>query len=281
MTVEACKEVLARKSKSFALAARLLPRRIANDAAVVYAFCRRADDAIDEGSGTPATLRRLRDEVLSIFSGAPQSDTQLAAFQEVAQRCGIPRAYVDELLDGMEMDVGFTDYASVVELLVYCHRVAGTVGLMMCHVMGVTDPRALRRAAHLGIAMQLTNICRDVAEDAANGRVYLPRLLGTPRDAVRVLLREADRYYASADVGIRMLPWRCALAVRTARHVYAAIGKRIAARGYAVDAGRAFVPLALKLVLLARSLFAVPRRLPPPSPAPARIVRFPDDVLPL
>lgn len=281
MSVEACKQVLARKSKSFALAGRLLPGRVANDAAVVYAFCRRADDAIDEGSGTPATLRRLREEVDSIFSGAPQGDAQLAAFQEVAWRCAIPRAYVDELLDGMEMDVGFADYATVAELLVYCHRVAGTVGLMMCHVMGVTHPRALRHAAHLGIAMQLTNICRDVAEDAANGRVYLPRLLGRPRDAVRALLRQADRYYASADIGIRMLPWRCALAVRTARHVYAAIGKRIAARGYAVDAGRAFVPLATKLVLLARSLFALPRRLPPPSPAPDRVVRFPDDVLPL
>ena len=279
MSVEACREVLARKSKSFALAARLLPHAVADDAAVVYAFCRRADDRVDESPATAEALEELRAEVDAIYSGKETGDAQLAAFQEVANRRRIPREYVDGLLDGMEMDVRGARYASLSDLLLYCYRVAGTVGLMMCHVMGVRVPRALRRAAHLGIAMQLTNICRDVAEDAARGRVYLPASLGSPPQAIRALLAEADRYYASADAGIRMLGWRCGLAVRTARQVYAAIGRRIAANGYDPQAGRAIVSGPRKLLLLLRSLFALPRRLPCPSPL--RLVRYPDDVLPL
>ena len=271
--------MLARKSKSFALAARLLPHSVADDAAVVYAFCRRADDRVDESPATAEALQELRAEVDAIYAGIEPGEEQLAAFQEVAQRRRIPREYVNALLDGMEMDVRGARYASLSDLLLYCYRVAGTVGLMMCHVMGVRVPRALRHAAHLGIAMQLTNICRDVAEDAARGRVYLPASLGPPPQAVRALLREADRYYASADAGICMLGWRCGLAVRTARQVYAAIGRRIAANGYDPQAGRAIVSGPRKLLLLLRSLFALPRRLPYPSPL--RLVRYPDDVLPL
>ena len=199
----------------------------------------------------------------------------------------------------MEMDVRGASYPSLADLLLYCHRVAGTVGLVMCHVMGVRDPRALKRAAHLGIAMQLTNICRDVAEDWDNARVYLPRALfgeSVPagpfppalregaRSSVRVLLDEAERYYASADAGLALLGWRCALAVRTARFVYAAIGRRIEAQGCDVLAGRAVVPLWRKLLLAGRAFFAGLFELPlgarAPS-APLSVLRFPDDVLPL
>ena len=302
--VLACRDVLARKSKSFALAARLLPPGVAADAAVVYAFCRRADDAIDLSpfGAREAALLKLRAEIASIYAGEPQADAQLSAFQEAALRRGIPRAYLDELLDGMAMDVRGTSYATLRELILYCHRVAGTVGLMMCHVMGVRDVHALRRAAHLGIAMQLTNICRDVAEDWDNGRLYLPRaLLGRAapsiaagpfplplreraRAAVRVLLEEAERYYASADTGMGSLDFRCALAVRTARKVYSAIGRRIEAQGCDVLAGRAFVSGLRKLALAASALVSglldLRLRLPAPG-APLAVVRFPDDVLPL
>jgi phytoene synthase len=300
MTVQTCREVLARNSKSFALAARLLPRRVADDAAVVYAYCRRADDLIDESPSSAATVERLRVELDSIFSGAPQADAQLAAFQEVVARRRIPRAYLAELLDGMEMDVEGASYPALDALLLYCHRVAGTVGLMMCHVMGVRDPRALRHAAHLGIAMQLTNICRDVGEDWRMGRVYLPGALAPdassgqgpfPRHlrdaaarATRILLEEADRYYASADGAIAWLGWRCAFAVRTARFVYAEIGRGVRRQGCDPLARRAVVPLWRKLALVARALFVGLRqvrfRLPGPS-APLTLVRFPDDVVPL
>jgi phytoene synthase len=293
--------VLRLNSKSFWLAARLLPPGVADDAAVVYAFCRRADDAIDARPAARDSLEALRREVDSIWSGDSQPDALLSAFQEVALRRGIPRAYVGELLDGMEMDVRCAAYSSLHDLLLYCHRVAGTVGLMMCHLMGVHDPRALRSAAHLGIAMQLTNICRDVAEDWEMGRLYLPRaLLGRSppplaagpfggliveraRFAIRILLEDAERFYASADAGIPLLGFRCALAVRTARFVYAAIGRRIEARGCDPLAGRAVVPLATKLLLVAKAfLFACGRRLVVrPQRAVVALLRFPDDVLPL
>ena len=293
--------VLAQNSKSFALAARLLPPGVADDAAVVYAFCRRADDCIDlaRPAVRPLALAMLRAEVASVWSGAPQALPQLAALQEVAQRRAIPRDYFDELLDGMEMDVRGASYSSLADLLLYCHRVAGTVGLVMCHVMGVRDPRALKRAAHLGIAMQLTNICRDVAEDWENARVYLPRaLIGDAvaagpfpaalreraRSSVRALLDEAERYYSSADVGLALLGWRCALAVRTARFVYAAIGRRLEAQGCDVLAGRAVVPLWRKLLLAGRALVFGLRELPFGARSPSAklsVLRFPDDVLPL
>ena len=299
--VLACRAILAQNSKSFALASRLLPPGVADDAAVFYAFCRRADDRIDLSAPAvrPAALEQLRAEVESVYAGAAQADVQLEALQELVVRRHIPRVYLDEFLDGMEMDVRGDAYASLADLLLYCHRVAGTVGLVMCHVMGVRDPRALKRAAHLGIAMQLTNICRDVAEDWENARLYLPRALfgqGLPagpfpvqlresaRSTVRALLEEADRYYASADQGLALLGWRCALAVRTARYVYAGIGRRIEAQGCDVLAGRAVVPLWRKLLLAGRALiagiFELPLAARPPN-APLSVLRFPDDVLPL
>ncbi len=298
--------VLAANSKSFALAARLLPRGMAEDAAVVYAFCRRADDAIDRAPlrEQPAALQALRAQVDAAWSHAAPADALLSALQEVARRRQMPRAYFDELLDGMEMDVRGQDYATLDELLGYCHRVAGTVGLMMCHVLGVRSAKALRHAAHLGIAMQLTNICRDVVEDFALGRLYLPRagfkgavlpggqfperLQFPAKLAVRALLAEARRYYASADEGLRLLGWRPALAIRTARLVYAAIGDRLEAIDCDVLAGRAVVPLWRKLWLAARAfaagLLELPRRLPAlhvPHQIPEVVLRFPDDVLPL
>jgi phytoene synthase len=277
--VELCAATIARHSRSFALAARLLPPGAREDAAVVYTWCRRADDAVDlatspaEAAGALARVRAELDGV--VYGAAPTSDLALAAFAEVVRRRGIPRAYPEELLAGMEMDVLGARYETVDDLLRYCFRAAGTVGLMMSHVMGVSHPRALRNAAHLGIAMQLTNVCRDVEEDWDRGRLYVPRelldgvgagdlaaRLGAPLPraaapalalAIRALLALADRYYASGDAGLAALHWRCALAVRTARLVYADIGRVLAARGHDPLAGRAVVPGGRKLALVARA----------------------------
>ncbi|MEO5769238.1 MAG: phytoene/squalene synthase family protein [Polyangia bacterium] len=274
--------ILAHHSKSFALAGKLLPAWCRYDAAVLYAWCRRCDDAVDFADEGQASMKtsmeapteergaavvRLRDELSTIYAGNPQSDPVLAAFQELVSRHQIPRVYADELLAGMSMDVGVVRYRTFAELLLYCYRAAGTVGLMMAHVMKVKDPPALRRAADLGIAMQLTNICRDVAEDERRGRVYLPaELQGSdagllpsqhPQStaaAVAELLRRADLFYRSGDVGLRRLPWRCGLAIRAARFIYAEIGAVIARRGFDVLAGRAVVPRMRKAWLVLRAL---------------------------
>lgn len=286
--------VLAAGSKSFALAARLLPRASRDDATVLYAWCRRADDAIDlaEIAEQPAALARLEAELDAIDGDGEPPDRLLAALQDVVRRRAIPLDYLHELVAGMAMDVAGVTYPTLDALLAYCFRVAGTVGLMMGHVMGVREPEALRHAAHLGIAMQLTNVCRDVREDAARGRSYVPAALlaeggGAVPRAVERLLAEADRFYASADRGVAALSFRCAFAVRIARLVYARIGRVLAARRFDPFAGRAVVSTPRKLWLVAHAgLLAIaeaPRRIRARfSPAPlARTVRFPHDVLPI
>jgi 15-cis-phytoene synthase len=309
--IQRCLETLAQHAKSFYFASHVLPRGGRAEAAVLYAWCRFADDAIDLAprEAGPDNLARLGRELDDIYARRPQSDLVLAAFQQVVHARGLPRAYPAELIAGLAMDITKDRYATLDELLLYSYRVAGTVGLMMCHVLGVSDETALRRAAHLGIAMQLTNICRDVREDWERGRLYLPLDLlskaGAPgldvhlggdlpvvarapiATVVRQLLTEADRFYQSADQGIAALSPRCALAVRTARLVYAAIGGRIAARGYDALSGRAFVPLGRKLGLLARAVAVTAMeslrrgRRSFRATRITRELRYPDDVLPL
>jgi len=305
-----CRRVIAAHSKSFDLASRLFPAERRDEVAALYAWCRVADDAIDcaPDAARRDTIDALRARLHDVYAGRPQQDPILHCFQEVVRARRIPIDYPLELLEGLAMDVGPVQYERVDELLVYCWRVAGTVGLMMCHVMGVSDGRATPHAAHLGIAMQLTNICRDVVEDWGRGRLYVPAELLAPdvarwlhantgaggpdcwpervrpalADAVAALLALADRYYASADVGLRHLEPRSALAVRTARLVYAEIGRRIEATGCDVTRGRAVVPTARKLRLVGRCLhrFAADRRRwrAPALVTPRRVLRCDDAV---
>jgi 15-cis-phytoene synthase len=299
-----------RHSKSFALASRLLPRQAGENAAIVYAWCRRADDAIDESvAESPAqALVRLRHELGELYADAAPSDPVLTAFRRVLRDTGIPWQYPADLLAGMEMDVAGHEYERFEDLLVYCYRVASTVGLMMCHVMGVSHTAALRYAAHLGLAMQLTNICRDVREDWQRGRLYLPdellarhglgglgRRRGQPfpddavegcRGAIADLLAIADRYYDSSDAGLEYLSWRCALGVNAARRIYSAIGSELARESCDVRAPRAVVPTARKLWLCAQALGStLGRRLLSPhlafEPISLQTVQHGTDLIPL
>lgn len=304
-----CADTLARHGKSFALASVWLPPAERGAAAALYTWCRRADDAVDAPAGLApaAALASVERRLDAIYAGDAQADPADAAFQRVVLEHAVPAEYPRQLLAGLAMDVAGTPYPDLASLYLYCYRVAGTVGLMMTHVLGVSDERALRHAAQLGIAMQLTNICRDVHEDWQAGRLYLPAELlsdvGLPElgselgrplptsaraplaRALDVLLGEADRWYACADRGLSALPWRAALAIRTARRVYAAIGDRIRASGCDVFAGRAVVPPRHKIGLAAasagRALLELPARTLRPHRRVAiqRIVRFPDDVL--
>lgn len=280
---------IAHHSKSFSLAARILPSACRDDAAVVYSYCRRVDDAVDEVAPelARAAIDSLRRELAGLYGDAdapPPADPVLARFAAICAERRIPRHYPAELIAGMEMDALGARYRSVDDLLAYCYRVAGVVGLMMCHVMGLRDERALTPATHLGIAMQLTNICRDVAEDWRRGRLYLPTELMADGEALaaaarggaalpdaaaaqlasatRALLALADRYYRSAADGLRALPWRCALGVRAARSLYAAIGDRVIAAGCDPRAPRAVVPRWRKLTLVAAAAVGAALELP-------------------
>ena len=306
-----CARTLSHHSKSFALAGRLLPEQQRRDAAVLYTYCRLVDDSIDlvEADAQPGALADLQRALDSVYRGEAQQDIRLHAFQELVQRRLLPREYPEQLLAGMRMDADGTEYRSLNELLLYCHRVAGVVGLMMAHVLGLHDARALRNAAHLGIAMQLTNICRDVAEDWQRGRLYLPlRMLSEsgpdaltgpctgplPRAAresvaivTRRLLNEADRFYRSGDAGLFALPFRAAFSIRAARLIYSAIGRRILRADYEPYSMRAVVPRSQKLRLLLRAAVLAALELPRRfrrSQQPAAldsVLRFPDDILPV
>jgi len=220
-------------------------------------------------------LRELRAELAAIYAGASMTTPETRCFQAVVLECAIPSRYPGGLLDGFAMDVAGTRYHTLADLERYAYRVAGTVGEMLCHVMGVRDTRALSHAAALGVAMQLTNVCRDVVEDWSLGRMYVPAsffdpdtaaLLAAPGGAfpaaaraavaraVHRLLDIAGQRYRFADEGLRYLDRRARMAVRTARLVYAAIGDELARRRYDVFAGRAVVPTATKLRLLASAV---------------------------
>jgi phytoene synthase len=267
--VAEARAALAVGSKSFALVGKLLPQVVRDDAAVVYAYCRRADDLIDDAP-SPAVaataLASLQHELAAVYGGVPQREPRLTAFQEVVLRRQIPREVVDELLEGFAMDARATPivYETWEQLRLYCFRVAGTVGLMMCRVMGVQDPRAHEHAAALGMAMQLTNIARDVSEDWQRGRLYLPRELLAVRlvpggaltpeataalnGGLPALLAAAEPLYRRGDAGLPALDTRSAIAVRAARLIYSAIGAVLRARRHDVTAPRAVVPRWRKLL---------------------------------
>ena len=268
-------------SKSFAQAAALFDRETRAGAYLLYAWCRHCDDVIDGqelGHGreelTPEEQRRRLDglyaQTRSALAGEPQPDPVFAAFQAVALRYAIPPEPALALIDGFAMDVEGRRYRTLDELLLYCWRVAGVVGVMMARVMGVRDPATLKRAGDLGLAFQLTNIARDVIDDAENGRVYLPldwlAEAGVPEDAVgdpsrraavfdvaRRQLEAAEPYYASARIGVSRLPFRSAWAIASARGVYRQIGRTLIAGGPAAWDRRVVVGKPAKLARVAEA----------------------------
>ena len=300
-----CQAILAHHAKSFRWASWFLPTRMRLDASVVYAFCRLVDDAVDNARSSTEGRRRLL-EVAERLRSSSSDDGLFAAYREVAERCGFGLAPAWSLIAGAESDLGTVRMRDDSELLTYCYRVAGTVGLMMCGVLGVRSSAARARAVQLGIAMQMTNICRDVREDALLGRVYVPRsrlacadsasgtvepesLLtstGEERravcDAVLGLLSDSERVYALATDGYRHIPARPRLAVMVAARLYRAIGRRLQERGGDALRGRVVVPGWHKalLVLAALASWMAPGLLPQrprlllegwPSPAKASL----------
>ncbi len=252
------RDVLARHARSFQLASRFLPADVRDDAALCYAFCRMVDDAVDE-TADPVLARRAAEDLLDELKGRRAPRPVVLAWRHMALRRRIPGAAAYALLEGALADTGEVRLEDDAALVEYGYLVAGTVGVMMCGLLGVRDRDALPHAIDLGIGMQLTNICRDVREDAARGRVYLPRtrllahgttpeavLDGTaPRAAVAAVVLEvldlAERYYASAEQGMRAIPWRARLAIYAASRLYAAIGRKLARSGGDALAGRTVV----------------------------------------
>lgn len=295
--------IIRKHSKSFSLASLLLGPELRDRASGLYAYCRRADDAVDLVAPRDAAkaVVGLRSELSAVYAGRALSEPVLVEFQRLVLETNIPREYPEALLEGFHLDATDKQYETMQDLYHYCWCVAGSVGAMMCHVLGVRRARAVRHGVHLGMAMQLTNICRDVAEDWERGRLYVPKelLAGVELDrsrplrpsdaaalapAVQRLLAEADELYASGDLGLPYLSFRSRVAVATARRVYSAIGERIREGGADVLAGRVVVPGSEKaLHVLHASLASVGRAVTTPPFRAVRLahpLRFPEDVLP-
>ncbi|MGB0449431.1 MAG: phytoene/squalene synthase family protein [Porticoccaceae bacterium] len=267
------KQVLARHGKSFYWASLFLGTALADRAARLYQFCRFVDDLAD--GDLPHRLDSLEDIRAGLSDPqhpAVATIPELGAFIALAKETNIPLDAAAELLDGMLRDQLPTAVETEAELLRYCHAVAGTVGLMMCRVLNCQHPRADSFAIDLGIAMQLTNIARDVLEDARMDRRYLPASwFDSPLSpetiargannshlpvaaAIDQLLVLAEQYYASALLGIHLLPWRSRFSIIVALRVYRQIGRQLKRGGLQWWRGRTVVSKTVKAGLSISSL---------------------------
>jgi phytoene synthase len=260
-------------SKSFYFATRFFPRPMARSAHAVYWFCRHTDDLVDEAPSLRVGRRQLDEwsmDVDQALNGGEPRHPALRLFVQALREHGIPHQYPLELLEGMRMDLECRRYWDFSELRTFCYRVASVVGLMMSHVIGYRGP-ALGYAEDLGIAMQLTNILRDVGEDLERGRIYLPQeeldafgysendlRAGRRTAAFRRLMQfqtaRARHYYERAMPGIALLHRDGRFAVQVAADVYRRILHQIETSDFDVFHRRAVVPGRVKYWLTARAM---------------------------
>lgn len=269
---ECCRDVAREIARTFYYGSLFLPLQKRRAAWALYAFCRMADDMADEPRLFPdalGALRHWRSALLDVYAGKPCGPVMLA-WADVLRSYPVPIAPALDLLDGVEMDVRGVCYETFDELREYCYRVAGTVGLLMIPVLGhapTMGDEAMQCAAGLGIAMQLTNILRDLGEDAARGRVYLPaedlerfgylreELLCGVRNPAFLRLMEfeiarAEEYYQRGMRGVRLLDPDSRLAIALSGTLYRAILTRIRRNRYDVFTRRAHVSTPGKLAAI-------------------------------
>lgn len=251
----------------------LLPQPRRDAIYAQYAFSRRADDLVDDAGvdAAPASIVRLRAELDRVYAGEPGDDPVLVALADTAENFAIPRRLFDALIDGLEMDLTVRRYRDFRQLKAYCDRVAGAVGLASLEIFGYEDPAAPAFAADLGVAMQLVNIMRDVAEDAQRDRIYLPRdemsahgvaeadvLAARVTPALRRLLAAQDhrarQYFASAERLLPLLDRRARACVAMLAGTYRSILDEIRARDYDVLTERIGLSQPQKLALMGRSV---------------------------
>jgi 15-cis-phytoene synthase len=261
-----CTKMTAAHSRSFYTASALLPREKRRAVRALYAFCREADDIVDEEPASrQEALRRLRAK--STASPTACDDLVGLAWADVRQRCSIPAVYARQLLEGVEQDLYPQRYQTFEDLSVYCYRVASTVGLMSMHIIGFQRLEAIAYAIKLGVALQITNILRDIGEDWRSGRLYLPLdelrffdleeedldqacLDGRWERFMRFQIARARRIYREASPGIALLNPDGRFAVSAAAKLYEGILAAIEANGYDVFSKRAYVKTPQRIWIL-------------------------------
>lgn len=280
-----CRDAIRTGSLSFHAASKLLPSRVRDPALALYAFCRLADDAVDDSDDKAPAVLALRDRLDLVYAGRPRNAPADRAFAAVVEDFDMPRALPEALLEGLAWDAFGRQYDSYSDLLTYCARVASAVGAMMCVLMKVRDGDALARACDLGLAMQLTNIARDIGEDARAGRLYLPLqwldevgikpadFMANPVASPQIraltgrLLDRSNALYNHSEAGIAALPLGCRPGIYAARYVYAGIGGAVARAGCDSISSRARTNGRQKLGWLALSSLRSAASLALPVPA--------------
>jgi len=248
--MDACRKAIRHGSLSFYSASKLLPVRVRDPALALYAFCRMADDAVDLQQAKIDAVLRLRDRLDLVYAGRPLDAPSDRAFAMVVETFDMPRALPDALLEGFAWDAEGRRYQTLSDLCSYSARVASSVGAMMTVLMGVRDSNAMARACDLGVAMQLTNIARDIGEDAREKRLYVPldwmvevgldpdSFVRDPCDSrairlmVQRLISEANRLFYRSEAGVSALPQGARPGVFAARFIYAGIGSQLARLNY-------------------------------------------------
>jgi phytoene synthase len=252
-----CESVTAVNSRSFHLASGLLTPDKRRAARALYAFCRTSDDIVDRAAGDQSA-RLAQWRMRATREHPPTDDLVAVAWADARLRFNIPLRYAEQLIEGVARDFGQTRYATFGNLTEYCYGVASTVGLMSMHIIGFSGPEAIPYAIKLGVALQMTNILRDVGDDWRIGRVYLPQdelaahgltdddlAAGVVTDRWRAFMRfqieRNRRLYAEAMPGIRLLNKDGRFAIVAAADLYRGILRAIEANDYDVFTRRAYV----------------------------------------
>jgi len=282
-------------SRSFAAASRLLDEPAREQAWLLYAWCRRCDDIADgqEGGGALGEQEGAERRITAIrllteraFQGLPTADAAFDAFGLVAREAGITREMAEDVIGGFALDAEGWSPRNEADLARYCYHVAGAVGVMMARIMGVDreDGWMLDRACDLGLAFQLANIARDLAEDADAGRCYIPMEWLAEEDIepgqemkphhreemaeiARRLIDRMEAHEAAARLGAARLPFRRRWAVLAAANIYGAIGREVVARGPRAWDNRVVIGRTEKLRHVARAFWEAWRNREPEEPA--------------
>ncbi len=269
------REITRKNAKTFYFASRFLPLEKQRAAYSVYAVCRISDDSVDsiQNPNPLSKLNKIDEKIALAYKNEVDTAGPLYAFQDTIKKYAIPKQYFDDLIKGMHMDLRKKRYLNFDELYQYCYRVAGVIGLIMLKIFGVESDKADGYAVDLGIAMQLTNILRDIKEDFENGRIYLPynemdrfgineqyisesKIDDNFTSFMNWQISRARQYYQRSSEGIKLLKeQRSRLVVHMMKDIYAAILKAIEKNKYNVFSKRVRVStfnkslMALKILI--------------------------------
>lgn len=260
------KEVLKDHAKSFYFAGLLLDKKTLNDASILYAFCRQLDDAADEGTDNVTKLNSL----ITDYKKSSSENQVNNAFKILQDKYELDQIFIDDLMKGIKADLSFEQPDNLRELIIYSYQVAGTVGGLMAKILGANDQNAWKFAVDLGIGMQLTNIARDIKEDAINKRIYIPKdmledvtyqniLDDSNKDqvfkATGSILKIADQYYESGLKGIFHIPHKNKFSILVAANLYRSIGDKVLKNKSEFLKSRSYLNIFEKFILLSKLYF--------------------------